>query len=135
MPTTNDLRKTITDKVVTALKDGKTLPWRCPWIGHPNSGLPTNILSNKRYRGINVLLLHLHQLHFGLKSKFFGTFNQWRRLAAHVKTRPKDVPPGQWGCQVIFFKPFTKVERDDTGEEREVEIPVLRCPSGKREKS
>jgi antirestriction protein ArdC len=126
MPSQTELRKTITVKVVQALKDGKTLPWRCPWVGHRNSGLPTNIVSNKRYRGINVLLLHLHQLRFGLKSKFFGTFNQWKNIAAHVRPRPADVPPGKWGCQVIFFKPITKVEEDDNGEEREVAIPVLR---------
>ena len=34
--------------------------------------------------GVNVLLLNLHQMRFGLKSKFYGTFNQWKGIAAHV---------------------------------------------------
>jgi antirestriction protein ArdC len=73
-----------------------------------------------------VLLLHLHQLRYGLKSKFFGTFNQWKSIAGRIKPRPCDVPPGQWGCHVIFFKPITKTERNGRGEEVEVQYPLLR---------
>lgn len=126
MPSQAEIRKAITNRIVEALREGKVPPWRSPWVGHPNAGLPTNIVSNKRYRGINVLLLHLHQLRYGLKSEFFGTFNQCKGIAAHVKPRPSDVPPGQWGCPIILFKPITKIERNDNGEEVEVEYPVLR---------
>jgi antirestriction protein ArdC len=126
MPSQQEIRQRITNQIVQALKEGKVPPWRSPWVGHPNAGLPTNIVSNKRYRGINVLLLYLHQLRYGLKSKFFGTFNQWKGIAAHVKPRPSEVPPGQWGCPIIFYKPITKTERNDDGEEVEVEYPVLR---------
>ncbi len=101
-------------------------PWRKPWVGRANTGLPTNIISNKRYRGINVLLLQLHQMRFQFSSKFFGTFNQWHRLAGRIKPRPSDVPPGEWGCQCVFYKPITKIERNDKGEEVEVEYPLLR---------
>jgi len=115
------IREQITNQIVEHLKAGKVVPWRSPWVGHPNAGLPTNIMSNKRYRGINVLLLHLHQLRYGLKSKFYGTFNQWKSIAGRIKPRPSDVPPGQWGCHVIFYKPITKTEQNDRGEEVEVE--------------
>jgi antirestriction protein ArdC len=108
------------------LKAGKVAPWRNPFVGHPNAGLPMNIVSKKRYRGINVLLLNLHQLRFGLKSKFHATFNQWKSIDGRIKPRPSDVPPGQWGCQVIFFKPITKTERNSIGEEVEVQYPLLR---------
>ena len=43
-----------------------------------------------------------------------------------MKARPSDVPPGRWGCQVIFFKWITKLERNDRGEEVEVQYPLLR---------
>jgi len=59
--TARKIREKITATVVEHLKAGKVAPWRSPWVGHPNAGLPTNIISNRRYSGINVLLLHLHQ--------------------------------------------------------------------------
>ena len=126
MPSQFQIRQSITEQIATALKEGKTLPWRNPWVRHPCAGLPTNIVSNRRYSGINVLLLNLHQMRFGLKSKLYGTFNQWMGIAVHVKPRPSDVPPGQWGCQIIFFKPITKTEVNDEGEEQEVAYPILR---------
>lgn len=126
MPSQTQIRQQITDQIVSALKDGKTPPWRSPWVGHPNAGLPTNIVSSKGYRGINVLLLHLHQMRFGLKSRFYGTFNQWKGLSAYVKPRPSDVPPGQWGCSIIYFNRITKTERNAQGEEVEVQYPLLR---------
>jgi len=129
MPSQQEIRQSITNRIVEALKSGQTPAWRKPWVGHPMAGLPANIISNKRYRGINVLLLQLHQMRFDLKSKFYGTFNQWKGLAAHVKPRPSDVPPGQWGCPIIFFKPVKKIERNEHGEEVEVEYPLLRVYS------
>lgn len=126
MPSQAEIRQSITNRIVEALKNGQTPPWRKPWVGHPNAGLPTNLMSKKPYRGINILLLQLHQMRFGFKSKFFATFNQWQGIAARIKPRPSDVPPGQWGCPVIFYKPIKKTERNQHGEEVEVEVPVLR---------
>lgn len=126
MPTQSQIRDQITSTILEHLKAGKVAPWRSPFIGHPNAGMPTNIVSKKRYRGINVLLLHLHQLRYGLKSKFYGTFNQWKSIDGRIKPRPSDVPPGQWGCQVIFFRRITKTERNDRGEEVDVQYPLLR---------
>ena len=59
MPSQFQIRQTITEQIANALKEGKTLPWRTPWVRHPCAGLPTNIVSNRRYSGINVLLLNL----------------------------------------------------------------------------
>lgn len=122
----SQIHQQITNRIIEALKEGKTLPWKMPWVGHPCAGLPTNIVSSRRYSGINILLLQLHQLRLGLKSKFYGTFNQWKNLCAHVKPRPSDVPPGQWGCQITFFKVVKKLERNEHGQEVEVEFPLLR---------
>jgi len=37
------------------------------------------------------------------------------------------VPPGRWGCQIVFFRPVKKAEIDpDTGREVEVGFPILR---------
>ena len=126
MPSQAEIRQQITNQIVDALKSGQVPPWKIPWVGHPNAGIPTNIISSKKYRGVNVLLLQLHQMRFGLKSKFYGTFNQWQRIAGHLKSRPSNVPAGQWGCKVILYKPITKTERNDRGEEVKVQYPLLR---------
>ncbi len=124
MPSQQHIR--ITQTILEALKSGNLPPWRKPWVGRANTGLPTNIISNKRYRGINVLLLQLHQMRFGFSSKFYGTLKQWNSIAGRIRPRPSNVPPGQWGCQCVFYKPITKIERNDKGEEVEVQYPLLR---------
>lgn len=126
MPSQAEIRQQITDQIVNALKSGQVPPWKIPWVGHPNAGIPTNIISSKKYRGVNVLLLQLHQMRFGLKSKFYGTFNQWQRIVGRVKPRPSNVAPGKWGCKIILYKPITRLERNTRGEEVEVQYPLLR---------
>lgn len=127
MPSTTELRQSITNRIVEALESGNLPPWRRPWIRHKNAGLPTNVLSKRRYSGVNPILLQLASMRHGLTSKFWGTFNQWKSLGLKVMQRPKRVPSGQWGTTVIFYKPCTKVELDqDTGEEEEIKFGVLK---------
>jgi antirestriction protein ArdC len=33
MPSQAEIRQSITQQIVAALKEGKTLPWRSPWVG------------------------------------------------------------------------------------------------------
>ncbi len=47
----------ITEQIIEKLEQG-TVPWRKPWKSGPE-GLPMNLVSRKRYRGINVFLLAL----------------------------------------------------------------------------
>lgn len=127
MTSQNDIRQRITSEIVAALEKGGLPPWKRPWATHPNaSGLPANAVSQRRYSGVNVLLLQLHQMRHGLRSKHYATFNQWRAMNCRVKARPKDVPPGGWGCIIVFCKPVRKVERSDEGEERETEFFLLK---------
>ena len=119
MPTTNEIRKAITDQIVAVLKSGSLPPWRKPWRSDRNSGFPVNVISGQRYRGINPLLLELASTRHGFTSKFWGTFRQWDQLRCRVKARPKDVVPGQWGTNIIFWKPITKTETNDGEESKE----------------
>ena len=50
MPSQAEIRENITNQIVAALKSGQTPPWRKPWVDHPNGGLPTNVVSSKRYQ-------------------------------------------------------------------------------------
>ncbi|WP_435018557.1 ArdC family protein [Tundrisphaera sp. TA3] len=127
MAASNDLRRKITADIIEALQAGGLPPWRMPWNTHENGrGLPTNVDSERPYSGLNPLLLTLHRRRLNLTSKWYGTFSQWKSLGCGVKARPPEVEPGRWGCQIVYFKPLTKVEKTKTGEEKEVNIPLLR---------
>ena len=52
-----DLYQEVTDRIIQSLEDG-TPPWLPPWDGGELT-LPENVTSGHRYRGINILLLHL----------------------------------------------------------------------------
>jgi len=121
-----ELRQQITNEIITAL-EGNVLPWRRPWRVSPNSGRPTNVTSKRAYSGVNPLLLELHRLRHGLESKWWGTFRQWQALGLQVTKRPSDVPSGQWGAKVAFFKPVKKtVANPVTNEEEDERFFVLR---------
>src|SRR5690242_1337304 len=116
MPTQSDIRQRVTQQIIEALQKG-VAPWRKPWSGLENTGLPTNVISGKPYSGINPLLLQLAAQERGFQAKWWGTYQQWQSLGAQVRKRPGNVPPGQWGTRVIFFKPVTKVKQTEQGEE------------------
>jgi antirestriction protein ArdC len=126
MPSTVAIRKQITEQIVNVLKSGSLPPWRKPWRSDPNSGFPMNVISRQKYRGINPLLLELSSMERGFTSKYWGTFRQWDQLKCRVMARPKDVAPGHWGTNVLFWKPITKTETDEDGEETNERFFVLR---------
>jgi antirestriction protein ArdC len=118
MPTQTELRQRITNQIIEALKSGSLPPWRKPWATHQNAGFPANAVTERRYSGINPLLLTIAAERHGFQSKWWGTFRQWKELGGQVKRRPADVEPGEWGAAIVFWKPVEKIEVDaDTGEE------------------
>ena len=117
MPSTNELRQQITNRIVEALETGNLPPWRKPWRCDPNAGMPTNVVSKKRYSGINVLLLESAAMRHGFESKFWATYKQWSQLGGQVKKRPADIDPGHWGTTIVFWSQIKKTGIDDTGEE------------------
>jgi len=128
MSNQSEIRNKITINIIDALRNSDLPPWRMPWSSHPNGrGLPANAVSKRAYSGINPLLLTLHARRHGFRSRYWATFRQWTDMEATVMHRPADVPPGQWGCPVVFFKPVKRTEIDKcTGEERAIEFPILR---------
>lgn len=126
MPTQTEIRQTITDQIVAALKDGTRLPpWKKPWRDD-NAGHPANVASKRRYTGVNPLLLEIAAHRHDLRSKWWATFRQWEELGGTVRKRPDHVPPGRWGTQIVFCKPVTKKSTTDAGEETEDRFWVLR---------
>jgi antirestriction protein ArdC len=107
MPSNKEIREAITQQLIKAIENG-SLPWRRPWKRSPNAGRSANIASGKAYRGINPILLQLHQAAHGFNSKWWGTFQQWKSLGCTVMKRPDNVESGKWGCPIVFYKPLTK---------------------------
>lgn len=122
-----EIRSRITDQIITALSDPTKLPpWRKCWRTDKTAGHTCNVVSERRYTGINPLLLEIAAHRHGLQSKWWGTFRQWSNLGGQVKRRPADVPPGPWGTSIVFCRPVTKKSTDDSGEETEDKFFVLR---------
>jgi len=92
-------------KIMDAIKDieeGRLgiAPWNRPWF---NSGAPTNLISKKAYKGINIFLLSA----LGYSNPYFVTYNQAKKLGGNVKKKEK-------GCPVIFWK-VTAFDKDKEG--------------------
>jgi len=120
------IRQQITQQIISALEQD-LVPWRRPWSVSKNVGRPANVLSKRAYTGINPLLLEMHALKHGFQSKWWGTFEQWKKLGGAVKKRPSHVAKGEWGCKIVFYKPVSKKTIDaKTGQEDEDRFLVLR---------
>jgi antirestriction protein ArdC len=126
MPTQKEIRQQITNQIIDALKNGDLPPWRRPWGIAENTGFPVNVESKRQYRGVNPLLMRLSADSHGLRSRYWGTFNQWKKLGGRIQRRPKDVPPGQWGTTITYFKKITKLEVNEDNEEEEIKFGYLR---------
>lgn len=122
-----NLRKQITENIIKTIESNRLLPWRQPWSGSPNSGRPKNAQTGAAYRGINPILLDLHAQNLGFTSRYWATYRQWESLGCQVERRPANVPRGQWGCSVVFFKSIKKpVVAQDTGVEENEEFLLMR---------
>jgi len=111
----SELREEITQRIVEAMSRGLP-PWREPYRRDPNSGFPTNVISSKRYTGINTLLLAATAMEREYTSKWWGTYNQWHAMGAQVKKRPANVREGEWGTKIVFYRRVEPDEVDAKGE-------------------
>src|ERR1700723_2394827 len=99
----------ITGHIIALLEQG-TVPWHKPWKA--STGMPRNLVSDKPYRGINVLLL----LCRSYEPPYWLTCRQANMLGGTVRK-------GEKACPVVFWKRL-KVGQKDTTEEWQ--IPLLR---------
>lgn len=89
----------ITERIIAQMESESIAPWRKPWT----SKAPANLVSQKEYRGLNVLSL----ASLGYPSRFWLTFNQANKLGGKIQK-------GQKGSIVVYW---------NIGEEREVVKP------------
>jgi antirestriction protein ArdC len=119
MPTQEQLREQITAQVIAALESGDVPPWRRPWRLGNNGGSPANVVSKRGYHGLNLLLLDVAATRHNLSSRWWGTFQQFKKLGGRVMRRPSNVPEGKWGTQIVFWAPIVKTKENEDGEQEE----------------
>lgn len=98
-----NILKSLNQRLINALKNG-IVPWFRPWNNDSNAGFPSNILSKKRYCGINPLLLQLTANLKGYHSRHWGTCKQWESLGGITKA-------GEVGTSVSFYKTLFNAEQ------------------------
>lgn len=99
----------ITQQIAAAIAAGAPR-FEMPW--HQANGamaLPTNVLSGRPYRGINVLSLWVAGQVRGYASAEWATYRQWTQLKAQVRK-------GERGSMIVFYK---KPETDEEPAEGE----------------
>lgn len=79
---------TVTDEILKKLSEG-VVPWRRTWV----NGIPCSFGSGKEYRGINIILLGLHEH----TSRYWVTYKEALRLKGFVRK-------GSKGAVVVFWK-------------------------------
>ena len=94
----------VTARIIVELEKGR-IPWRKPW---KDSGLPINLVSKRRYRGINVILLNST----GHSTPCWLTQRQVNDLGGRIR-------PGEEPSSIVFWKwlQVTKVD-PKTGKKR-----------------
>lgn len=95
----------VAEKLIEQLKAG-TAPWQRPWEpGEPNSMLPMNPTTGKRYKGINAI----HLMAQGRSDSRWMTYKQAAAVGAQVRKGEKGTPIQYWK----FSEEQTKL--DDNG--------------------
>jgi antirestriction protein ArdC len=117
MASQQEIRERVTKTVIAALESGVS-PWHhMPWSPAPNTGFPENVITRRRYSGVNPLLLQLAALERGWQSKWWGSVEQWTSLGGQVTG---------YGTSIVLRQRIAKVGRDRDGERHAATVPVLR---------
>jgi antirestriction protein ArdC len=83
----SNVQEIITNRMIELLEKD-TAPWQKPWL----SKAPVNLISQKAYRGLNVISLASQ----GYASEYWLTFNQANKLGGKIRK-------GEHGSLVVFW--------------------------------
>ena len=81
---------------------------------------PINVVSNKRYRGINWAMLSYECESKKYADNIWSTYKQWASLDAQVNKGSKGTP-------IIFYKPSLFKKNKETGESEKVQWSIMRA--------
>lgn len=91
-----DIYTRVTSQIVEAIEAG-TKEFKMPWHIPANTGLPRNVVTQKAYRGINILVLWAVSTQRGFGSRVWASYRQWQSLGAQVKR-------GEHGQVIVFYR-------------------------------
>jgi antirestriction protein ArdC len=95
----------VTERIIAQIEEG-TLPWVRPWDdGRAALGLPRNAGTDRRYSGINVLILWSRLFEEGYGSQRWLTYAQAQAMGGNVRK-------GERGTTVCYADRFTPKEGD-----------------------
>jgi len=86
------IRQRVTNTIIKALEAGVS-PWHQPWSPARNTGFAANVVTERRYSGVNPLLLQLAALERGFQSRWWGSFEDWSSLGGRVRG---------WGTMIVL---------------------------------
>jgi antirestriction protein ArdC len=92
----------ITDKIIAELEAGR-IPWAQPWATPaiaPPLAMPRNAVTQRKYSGINVLMLWGSASEHGFPGQCWLTFRQALGLGGHVRK-------GERGTTIVYADRFT----------------------------
>jgi antirestriction protein ArdC len=99
------LYREITDKIIADLESG-CLPWVQPWgtvAAKASLGMPTNAATQRRYSGVNVLILWGAVIERGFAGQSWLIFHQALGLGGSVRK-------GEHGTTVVYANRFVRDE-------------------------
>ena len=96
----------ITERIIDSLESG-VIPWARPWDA-VKYGEHRNGLTNRPYRGLNIMLLNMVAMMKGFVDPRWLTFRNAEKLGGHVKK-------GEKGVGILFWKFLSVKESDDDG--------------------
>lgn len=115
-----DVYQEVTDKIIQQLENG-CVPWVKPWQSKGavcDFSMPQNGATERRYSGINILLLWMASFEKGFTDSRYMTFRQARELGANVIK-------GETGNRIVIAKDFVPAaEKRKAREEGRDERPA-----------
>jgi antirestriction protein ArdC len=104
-----DVHEAITQKIVAAIEAGAgafEMPWHRPGVAFT---IPKNALTEKPYKGSNVLSLWIDADAKKYEHQVWATYKQWEELGAQVRK-------GEKGSLIVKYGEWVPKEQRDTGD-------------------
>src|SRR5690625_2937922 len=114
-----DIKQTITDRIVSLMEQGSTA-WQKTWKDAAAAGMPTNAITSKPYKGINVLVLWSHRIEQGFQSNKWMTYRQAKSVGAQVRK-------GERSITCIYFQMVEKKKKKEGAEDKKEFLPLMRA--------
>lgn len=116
--TREDVYTRVTNSIVSAIEQGAA-GFKMPWHRSGLDVMPTNALTRKQYRGINLLSLWASGIINGYSSSHWATYWQWNSLGAQVRK-------GEKATSVLFYKPLSTEHKEEEDQPESIHRYVAR---------